>query len=397
MPAINVPQPEFMEDEEISIFADAVGKFYQQHAPEKRVLKWREDGQVEREFWNEAGEAGLLGVSVPEEYGGHGGDFRHDMVVIDQQAKHGVEGFAASLHNTIILPYLVRHGTEEQKKKYLPRLVSGDLVSAIAMTEPGVGSDLQSITTTALKDGNGYRINGAKTYISNGQTADFIIVVAKTDPSERAKGISLMLLETEGAEGFQRGKKLDKIGLDAQDTSELFFDDVFVPSDAVLGGEEGKGFYQLMGELPQERLIIAMGAMSTIERALEETVAFTKERKAFGKTIWDFQNTQFTLAELKARGTAAKVFVNDCIARHLEGKLDVPTACMAKLWLTELQGEVVDKCLQLHGGSGYINDYPIARMFRDSRVSRIYGGSNEIMKMVIARSMCPFRAGLRAR
>jgi len=387
MPVIDVPQPEFMEDEEISIFADAVGKFYEKHAPEKRVLKWREDGQVEREFWREAGEAGLLGVSVPEEYGGHGGDFRHDLVVIDQQSKKGVEGFAASLHNVIILPYLVRHGTEEQKKKYLPRLVSGDLVSAIAMTEPGVGSDLQSITTTALKDGNGYRINGSKTYISNGQIADFVIVVAKTDPNERHKGISLVLLETEGAEGFQRGKKLDKIGLDAQDTSELFFDDVFVPAENVLGGEEGKGFYQLMGELPQERLIIAMGAMTTIERALEETIAFTKERKAFGKTIWDFQNTQFTLADLKARGTAAKIFVNDCVAKHLEGKLDVPTACMAKYWVTELQGEVVDKCLQLHGGSGYINDYPIARMFRDSRISRIYGGSNEIMKMVIARSM----------
>ncbi|MEW4449769.1 acyl-CoA dehydrogenase family protein [Qipengyuania sp. JC766] len=387
MPVIDVAQPGFVEDEEIAIFSDAVGKFYEKHAPEKRVLKWREDGQVEREFWTEAGAAGLLGASVPEEYGGHGGDFRHEMVVIDQQGRHNVDGFAASLHNTIILPYLVRHGTEEQKKKYLPKLVSGELVSAIAMTEPGVGSDLQSITTTALKDGNGYRINGAKTYISNGQIADFIIVVAKTDPAERAKGISLMLLETEGAEGFQRGKKLDKIGLDAQDTSELFFDDVFVPSDAVLGGEEGKGFYQLMGELPQERLIIAMGAMTTIERALEETVAFTKERKAFGKTIWDFQNTQFVLADLKARGTAAKVFVNDCIAKHLEGKLDVPTACMAKYWLTELQGEVVDKCLQLHGGSGYINDYPIARMFRDSRVSRIFGGSNEIMKMVIARAM----------
>ncbi|KPM21761.1 acyl-CoA dehydrogenase [Citromicrobium sp. RCC1885] len=387
MPALDVPQPAFMDEEEIAVFADAVGKFYEKHAPESRVLKWRDDGQVDREFWREAGEAGLLGASVPEEYGGHGGDFRHEMVVIDQQGRHNVEGFAASLHNTIILPYLVRHGTEEQKKKYLPRLVSGDLVSAIAMTEPGVGSDLQSITTTALKDGNGYKINGAKTYISNGQIADFIIVVAKTDPNERAKGISLMLLETEGAEGFQRGKKLDKIGLDSQDTSELFFDDVFVPAENVLGGEEGKGFYQLMGELPQERLIIAMGAMSTIERALEETLAFTKERKAFGKTIWDFQNTQFTLAELKARATAAKVFVNHCIAQHLEGKLDVPTACMAKLWLTELQGEVVDKCLQLHGGSGYINDYPIARMFRDSRVSRIFGGSNEIMKMVIARGM----------
>ncbi|QIQ87037.1 acyl-CoA dehydrogenase family protein [Erythrobacter sp.] len=387
MPVIDVPQPEFMEDEEISIFADAVGKFYEQHAPMKRIEKWREDGQVEREFWREAGAAGLLGVSVPEEYGGHGGDFRHDMVVIDQQAKHGVEGFAASLHNTIILPYLVRHGTEEQKKKYLPRLVTGDLVSAIAMSEPDAGSDLQNIKTTALKDGNGYRLNGSKTWISNGQTADFIIVVAKTDPSEGAKGISLMLLETEGAEGFQRGKKLDKIGLDAQDTSELFFDDVFIPSDNVLGGVEGRGFYQLMGELPQERLVIAMGAMTGIEKALEVTVEYVKNRKAFGKTIWDFQNTQFTLADLKARGTAARVFVNDCIAKLLKGELDVPTASMAKYWVTELQSEVVDKCLQFHGGAGYINDYAIARMYRDTRIARIYGGSNEIMKMLIARSM----------
>ncbi|MEE4289582.1 MAG: acyl-CoA dehydrogenase family protein [Erythrobacter sp.] len=387
MPVIDVPQPAFMEDEEIAIFADAVGKFYQQHAPEKRILKWREDGQVEREFWNEAGEAGLLGVSVPTEYGGHGGDFRHDMVVIDQQAKHGVEGFAASLHNTIILPYLVRHGTEEQKQKYLPKLVTGELVSAIAMSEPDAGSDLQSIKTTALKDGNGYRLNGSKTWISNGQTADFIIVVAKTDPSEGHKGISLLLLETEGAEGFQRGKKLDKIGLDAQDTSELFFDNVFIPGDNVLGGVEGKGFYQLMGELPQERLVIAMGAMTGIEKALDVTVEYVKNRKAFGKTIWDFQNTQFVLADLKARGTAARVFVNDCIAKLLEGKLDVPTASMAKYWVTELQSEVVDKCLQFHGGAGYINDYPIARMYRDTRIARIYGGSNEIMKMLIARSM----------
>ena len=387
MPVIDVPQPEFMEDEEISIFADAVGKFYEDKAPQKRIEKWREDGQVEREFWREAGEAGLLGVSVPEEYGGHGGDFRHDMVVIDSQAKHRVEGFAASLHNTIILPYLVRHGTEEQKKKYLPRLVSGELVSAIAMSEPDAGSDLQSIKSTALKDGNGYRLNGSKTWISNGQIADFIIVVAKTDPSEGAKGISLLLLETEGAEGFERGKKLDKVGLDAQDTSELFFDDVFIPADNILGGEEGKGFYQLMGELPQERLVIAMGAMTGIERALDVTVEYVKQRKAFGKTIWDFQNTQFVLADLKARGTAARVFVNDCIAKLLDGKLDVATASMAKYWVTELQSEVVDKCLQFHGGAGYINDYPIARMYRDTRIARIFGGSNEIMKMLIARSM----------
>ena len=387
MPVIDIPEPDFMADEEIAIFRDAVGKFFEQKAPEKRVLKWREDGEVERDFWREAGEAGILGVSVPEEYGGHGGDFRHDMVVVDQIGHKGVEGFAASLHNVIILPYVVRHGTEEQKQRWLPRLVSGELVSAIAMTEPGVGSDLQNITTTALKDGNGYRLNGSKTFISNGQIADFLVVVAKTNPDEGAKGISLLCLETEGLEGFERGKKLDKIGLDAQDTSELFFDDVFVPADNVLGGQEGRGFYQLMGELPQERLLIAMGAMATIERALDVTAEYVKQRKAFGKTIWDFQNTQFTLADLKARGTAAKVFINDCVAKLLDGKLDVTTASIAKYWLTELQGETVDKCLQLHGGWGYINDYPIARMFRDSRISRIYGGSNEIMKMLIARSI----------
>ncbi|MGX7953640.1 acyl-CoA dehydrogenase family protein [Tsuneonella sp. HG249] len=387
MPVIDVPDPEFMQDEEIAIFKDAVGKFYEQHAPQKRVEKWREDGQVEAEFWREAGAAGLLGMTVPEEYGGHGGDFRHDLVVLSEQANKGVDGFAASLHNVIILPYIVRHGTEEQKKKWLPKLVTGELISAIAMTEPGAGSDLQSITTTAIKDGNGYRLNGAKTFISSGQLANLIIVVAKTDPKEGAKGISLMVLETEGAEGFLRGKKLDKIGQDASDTSELFFDDVYMPSDSVLGGVEGRGFYQLMGELPQERLVIAIGAMTTIEKALDTTVEYVKQRKAFGKTIWDFQNTQFVLADLKAKATAAKVFVNDCIAKVLKGELDVTTASIAKYWCTELQGEVVDKCLQFHGGWGYINEYAIAKMYRDSRITRIFGGSNEIMKMLIARSM----------
>jgi len=387
MPVIDVPDPEFMQDEEIAVFRDAVGKFFDQHAPQKRIEKWREDGMVERAFWEEAGQAGLLGMTVPEEYGGHGGDFRHDLVLLEQQAAKGVDGFASSLHNVIILPYVVRHGTEEQKKKWLPKLVTGELISAIAMTEPGAGSDLQSITTSAIKDGNGYRLNGAKTFISSGQLANFIIVVAKTDPTQGAKGISLMCLETEGAEGFRRGKKLDKVGQDAADTSELFFDDVFIPAENVLGGVEGRGFYQLMGELPQERLSIAIGAMITIEKALDTTVEYTKQRKAFGQTIWDFQNTQFVLADLKAKATAAKVFINDCIAKVLKGELDVTTASIAKYWLTELQGEVVDKCLQFHGGWGYINEYPIAKMFRDSRITRIFGGSNEIMKMLIARSM----------
>ncbi|MEB3414442.1 acyl-CoA dehydrogenase family protein [Alteriqipengyuania sp. WL0013] len=387
MSALNIPDPDFMQDEEIRMFDDAVDKFFKQHLPEKRLKEWEENGQVDREFWHEAGQAGLLGVSVPEEYGGHGGDFRHDLVVVNQTAKHGASGFNASLHNCICVPYVVRYGTEEQKKRWLPKMVNGELVTAIAMSEPGVGSDLQSITTTALKDGNGYRVNGSKTFISNGQVANFVITVAKTDPNERAKGISLVCVETEEAEGFARGKKLDKIGLDSSDTSELFYDDVFVPGDNILGGEEGKGFAQLMGELGQERLIIAAGAMIAIEKALDTTIEYVKGRKAFGQTIWDFQNTQFVLADLKARGMAAKVFVNDCIARHLEGELTLDAAAAAKLVATELQGETVDKCLQLHGGWGYINEYPIARLFRDSRITRIFGGSNEIMKMLIARSM----------
>jgi len=387
MSVVDVPKPEFMQDEEIAIFHDAVGKFFDQKAGEKRIAKWREDGHVEREFWREAGEAGILGVSVPEEYGGHGGDFRHDLVVVDQVARKGIEGFAASLHNVIVTPYIQAHGTEEQKNRWLPKLVSGERVAAIAMSEPGAGSDLQAITTTALKDGNGYRINGSKTFISNGQIADLIVVVAKTDPSLGAKGTSLLILETDNAEGFSRGKKLDKIGLDAQDTSELFFDNVFVPADNLLGTEEGKGFYQLMAELPGERLIIAIGAVIAIEKALDITIEYVKQRKAFGKTIWDFQNTQFVLADLKAKATMARVFVNDCIARLLRKELDVTTASIAKLQCTELQGEVVDKCLQFHGGWGYINEYEIARMYKDARISRIFGGSNEIMKLIIARSI----------
>lgn len=387
MSVLGIPDPEFMQDEEISMYRDAVGKFLDRHAPEKRVEKWREDGQVEREFWREAGEAGLLGVSVPTEYGGHGGDFRHDIVVVDQVARRGIEGFAASLHNVIITPYIQTHGTEEQKKRWLPKLVSGELVSAIAMSEPGAGSDLQSIRTTAIKEGNGYRLNGSKTFISNGQIADLIVVVAKTDPSQGAKGTSLLVIETEGLEGFSRGKKLDKIGLDAQDTSELFFDNVFVPADNLLGGVEGRGFYQLMAELPRERLIIAIGSVIVMEKAIETTLDYVKNRKAFGQTVFDFQNTQFKLAECKAKATVAKVFINDCVNKVLKGELDVTTASIAKMWSTETEWEIVDTCLQLHGGYGYINEYPIAKMFRNSRVQRIYGGSTEIMKLLIARSL----------
>ncbi|CAM8672541.1 acyl-CoA dehydrogenase family protein [Sphingobium sp.] len=380
-------QPAYMADEELTMFHDAVGKFLDQHAPAERMEKWREDGQVERAFWREAGAAGLLGVSVPEAYGGHGGDFRHDLVVVDQIARKGTDGFAASLHNVIVAPYIQLHGTEEQKQRWLPRMVTGDLVAAIAMSEPGAGSDLQAIRTTALKDGNGYRINGSKTFISNGQIADLIVVVAKTDPTKGARGVSLLVVETDEVEGFRRGQNLDKIGNEAQDTSELFFDDVWVPAQNLLGAEEGKGFFQLMAELPRERLLIAITSVIVMEKALALTIDYTKQRKAFGQPIFDFQNSQFKIAEMYSKARIARTFINDCIQKAIDGTLDDTTSAIAKLWATDTEWEIVDQCLQLHGGYGYINEYPIARMFRNSRISRIYGGSNEIMKMLIARAL----------
>jgi len=342
---------------------------------------------VEREFWREAGQAGLLGVSVPAEYGGAGGDFRHDLVVFEQVQRKEVSGFGASLHNGIVTPYIVAHGTEEQKQRWLPGLSNGELIAAVAMSEPAVGSDLQNLKTTALRDGNGYKVNGAKTFISSGQLANLIVVAAKTDPSARAKGVSLMVVETDKAEGFRRGRKLKKLGNDAADTSELFFDDVWVPSENLLGLDEGQGFRQLMTELPRERLVIAYQAMTMIELALEKTLEYVKDRKVFGQSILEFQNTQFKLADLKTEAAAAKTFVNFCVAQLFEGKLDTTQASMAKLLTTELQGKVIDQCLQFHGGYGYMEEFAISRMYRDSRISRIYGGSNEIMRMLIARSL----------
>jgi acyl-CoA dehydrogenase len=387
MPVLDVPPPAFMEDPEIRMFSEAVTRFFEREAPPDRIASWREAGQVERAFWTQAGQAGLLGVSVPAEYGGLGGDFRHDIVLVEQTIRMGIEGFAVSLHNVIVTPYIQAHGTDQQKRRWLPKLVNGERVAAIAMSEPGAGSDLQSIRTSAVRDGDGYRINGSKTFISNGQIADLIVIVAKTDPTMGHKGVSLFVLETDGAAGFKRGKKLDKIGLEAQDTSELFFDDVWVPKENLLGMQEGKGFYQLMAELPRERLLLAISGVVTMERALETTIEYVKDRKAFGQRIIDFQNTQFKLAECKAQATVAKVFVNDCIEKVLRGKLDSTTAAIAKMWVTDTEWKIIDECLQLHGGYGYINEYPIARMFRNSRVQRIYGGSNEIMKVLIARSL----------
>ncbi len=387
MGVLQVERPAFMAEEDMVIFEDAVGRFFDEHATESTVARWRENGVVDREMWNKAGEAGLLCLSMPEEYGGPGGDYRHEVVLMEQLGLKGVDGFGASLHNAIVAPYILHYGTEEQRQRWLPRMATGELVGAIAMTEPGAGSDLQGVKTTAAKVGNQYVINGSKTFITNGQTANLICVVAKTDPAQGARGVSLIFVETDGAEGFERGRNLDKIGHEAQDTSELFFNDVKVPTENLLGVDEGHGFFQLMGQLPQERLNIAVQGMATIERALIVTLDYVKNRKAFGKALIDFQNTQFKLAECKTEATVARVFVNHCIEQHLAGKLDAATASMAKYWVSDLENKIVDECLQLFGGYGYMNEYPIARMYRDSRVQRIYGGTNEIMKLLIARTL----------
>jgi acyl-CoA dehydrogenase len=386
-PVLPVAPPEIMAGEEIALFRRSVGGFLDAHAGPQKLDQWRRDGVVERALWDQAGAASLLGLSASADYGGVGGDFRHEVVLIEETARRGLDGWGVSLHNGIVMPYVERYGTEEQKRRWLPKLASGEYVGAIAMTEPGAGSDLQGVRMTARREGNQYTLNGAKTFITNGQTANFIILVAKTDPSKGAKGTSLVILETDGAEGFARGRNLEKIGLEAADTSELFFNDVRVPTQNLLGAEEGRGFFQLMEQLPQERLIIAVQAIAMIERALEVTLAYVKERQAFGRAVIDNQAVQFTLAEGKTGATVARVFVDHCIALHLQGKLDATLASMAKYWVTDLQNRIIDDCLQLHGGYGYMDEYPIARMYKDARVARIYGGTNEIMKLLIARSL----------
>jgi acyl-CoA dehydrogenase len=324
---------------------------------------------------------------MPEDYGGAGGSFAHEAVINREIALAGLDCFGGPLHSGIVAPYILRYGTEEQKRRWLPRLATGELVGAIAMSEPGAGSDLQGVRTSARKSGNGYVLNGSKTFITNGQHANLIIVVAKTDPGQGAKGTSLMVVETDDAPGFRRGRKLDKLGMDWADTSELFFEEVPLPSTSLLGTEEGQGFIQLMNELPQERLIVATAAVGMIERALAATLDYVKQRQAFGKRIIEFQNTQFELAECKTEATVGKVFLDHCIERHIAGHLDTTTASMAKYWLSDLQNKIVDRCLQLFGGYGYMDEYPISRMYRDARVQRIYAGTNEIMKLLIARSL----------
>ncbi|GAA3587190.1 acyl-CoA dehydrogenase family protein [Marinobacter xestospongiae] len=376
--------PRTLFDADLEGFRDSVRKFLEQEAVPYHE-QWEKDGQVSRELWTKAGELGFLCPTMPEAYGGVGADFRYSAVIMEELARAGLSGIGWGLHSDIVAPYILHYGSEEQKQHYLPKLVSGEMVGAIAMTEPGAGSDLQGVKTNAVKQGDHYVMNGSKTFITNGQLADLVVVVAKTDPKEGAKGTSLFLVEC-AWEGFEKGQNLNKVGMKAQDTSELFFQDVRIPETHLLGGREGQGFFQLMQELPAERLQVALTAVAAAEAAWGWTLDYVKERKAFSKPVIAFQNTRFKMAEMKAEITAARVFVDRCLELHLEKKLDIPTAAMLKQWTTDLQCKVMDECVQLHGGYGYMWEYPIARAWADSRVQRIYAGTNEIMKEIVARS-----------
>jgi len=385
MDVLSLPRPAWMTEDLVLLEEQARRFLDGEFVP--HIDAWNEAGIMDRSVWTKAGEAGLLCASMPEEYGGAGGTFAHEAVINRAIALAGLDSFGAPLHSGIVAPYILHYGSEEQKKRWLPKLATGELIGAIAMTEPGAGSDLQGVKTTARKSGNGYVLNGSKTFITNGQHANLIVVVAKTDPKAGAKGVSLVVVEADHTDGFRRGRKLKKLGMDSADTSELFFEEVKLPAEALLGNEEGQGFVQLMTELPQERLIVGTAAIGMIERALRLTIDYVKERKAFGKAVIEFQNTQFVLAECKSEATIGKVFHDHCVERHIRRELDTTTASMAKYWLTDLQGKIVDRCLQLFGGYGYMDEYPISRMYRDARVQRIYAGTNEIMKLLIARSL----------
>ncbi len=375
--------PAWMTDEHRMLFDTAVRFFKEQWGP--RDEAWRAQGMLDREAWREAGAQGFLCAGIPEEYGGGGGDFGHEAALILAQGEAGISGFGGSLHSGIVAPYILHFGTEAQKKRWLPKLATGELVGAIAMTEPGTGSDLQGVRTLALKEGSHYRINGSKTFITNGQLANLVILVVKTNKDEGAHGISLMVVETDEVQGFRRGRNLDKLGMEAQDTSELFFDDMQVPVDNLLGGAEGQGFFQLMQELPQERLLVALAGVAAMQFAMKETLAYTKERKAFGKAVFNFQNTRFKLAECQALLMACAAMTDAAMVEHMQGKLGVDRAALLKYYVTEQQFKLADECLQLFGGYGYMREYPIARMWADSRVQRIYGGTNEIMKELASR------------
>ena len=376
-------------DDELALLQDHVARFVaREFVP--HAERWRQDRQVDRAAWLKAGEAGLLCASIPEAYGGGGGTLAHEAVIHQELTRAGLGGgFGAgnSVSSAIVAHYILTYGTEDQKQRWLPRMARGELIGAIAMTEPDAGSDLQGVRTTARPADGGYRLNGQKTFISNGQTADLIVVVARTGDEPGAKGLSLVTVEVADAGGFRRGRKLEKLGMHAQDTSELFFDDVFVPAANLIGETPGRGFGQLMHQLAWERMIIALDATVNMERAVKLTVDYVRERKMFGKALIEFQNTEFVLADAKTEATVARTLVDALMVRLLAGELDPATAAMAKLWTTETQCKVIDACQQLFGGYGYMAEYPIAQLYADARVSRVYGGASEVMKLIIARTL----------
>jgi len=372
-------------DDDLRMLREAVSRFVETemlpHEP-----RWRAQKHVDRSTWRQVGASGFLLMDVPAEYGGGGGDFRHEAVLYEECNRRGISGFGQGVHS-IAAHYVLNYGTEEQKQRWLPRMASGDLIGAIAMTEPGAGSDLKGIRTRAVRDGGQYVVNGSKIFITNGSIATILMLVVRTDPGDRSRGLSILMVETENLPGYRVGRVLDKMGMTAQDTSELFFEDVRVPADCLLGGEEGRGMHMLMGDLPYERLTIALGGVAAMEGAYAETVRYVKERQAFGQKIAEFQNTRFKLAEVATHVHVARVFVDRCIELLLKGELDTETAAMAKWWITDIQQQAIDECVQLHGGYGYMNEYLVCRMFADSRVQRIYGGTNEIMKELISRTI----------
>lgn len=377
------PRPAWSDDD-VEAFRDLAHSFLAKEcAPHEE--RWNEQQHVDREIWTKAGEIGLLCPSIPTEYGGGGGTFALEAAFAEEQARTLAPSLGTAVHSTIVAHYINSYGTEEQKRRWLPKLASGELVGAVAMTEPGTGSDLQNVKTRAIRSGDEYVIDGSKTFISNGLLADLVITVAKTDPENAAKGISLIVVETADLDGFSRGRVLKKIGQHGQDTAELFYDGVRVPADNLIGTDEGQGFIQLMQQLPQERLVLAVGAVAAIEETLTHTLRYTKERHAFGRPVFQFQNTRFKLAEAATVAKVARVFVDDCIVKHIAGELDVQTASMAKWWTTQMQCDIADECLQFFGGYGYMAEYPISRMFTDARIQKIYGGTNEIMKEIISR------------
>jgi len=372
-------------DEDLKLFRENVARFIETEMV-PHDAKWRKQHHVDRDLWRKAGDMGLLCLDLPAEYGCGGGDFRHEVVMYEELSRRAISGFGQGVHS-MCAHYVYNYGTEEQKQRWLPRLAKGELIGAIAMTEPGAGSDLQGIRTRAVREGDHYRINGSKIFITNGGSASLLMLVTRTNPTERKRGLSLIMVETENLKGYRVGRVLDKMGMPAQDTAELFFEDVLVPADCLLGPEEGQGMYQLMGDLPYERLVIALCGVGAMEGALVETSKYVKERKAFGQTIGDMQTIRHKLAEVATLTRVARVFVDDCIVKLMAGKLDNETASMAKYWVTDTQQQVLDECVQMHGGYGYMNEYLVCRMFADSRVQRIYGGTNEIMKELISRSV----------